>query len=450
MTKPKSLPHSPYLPFDPQIAMYNASFGHLQPWEFNGWKLETLSWKDGVYLHAGLNPPMPYRLTGPGALQLLKDACINGFGKFSIGCSKHAVMCNDQGNVMSDGMVLRLGDEEFLTYYLSPYIDFLVASGRYDVKGKDLSGKTFLFQIAGPRSLAVMEKLISESLRDLEFLWHRPAKIHQSGLLKADIEIRVYRLGVARTLAYEIHGDIGDAEAAYDAIMEVGAEFGIERLGLQAYGMNHTEGGFAQSFIHFLPAWTEDQAFIDFLGESYAPMVERLPGSAGPNITKRYANPVELGWGHMIKFDHPFKGREALKEIMAKPRRTIVTLEWRDDDIVDLYASQFRQGQYVQFMDFPANPIWQGNISTVFCDDVLIDDALIGISSGRIFSYYYKKMISLGVLDIEHAVVGNEVEVLWGDPGSRQVRLRATIGRYPYLDLPFNRDINVADLPPTA
>lgn len=59
-----------------------------------------------------------------------RDACMNGLCKFSVGASKHVVMCNVQGNVMADGMVMRTREEEFVSFFLSPFIDYLVASGR--------------------------------------------------------------------------------------------------------------------------------------------------------------------------------------------------------------------------------------------------------------------------------------------------------------------------------
>ena len=440
MTDAKTIPHSPYLPFDPDMADYNVTFTHLSPWEFGGWKRESLSWKEGCYLHAGLNPPSPYRLSGPGALALLRDACINGFDKFSIGCSKHAVMCNAQGNVMADGMVLRTGKEDFTCFFLNPYIDYLVASARYDVRGEDLSGKVFLFQVAGPRSLEVMEAATGESLRDIDFLWHRASTIRAEG---CDIPVRVFRLGVARTLAYEVHGRIEDAEAIYKALRTVGEPFGMERMGMQVYGMNHTEGGFAQSYIHFLPAYKQDAAFMGFLDGNADAFMRDLPGSAGPDIEKRYANPVELGWGHMIRFDHDFVGREALERIIAGQHRQVVTLEWHPDDIIEIYASQFRPGADAEFMDFAANPIWTAHNSVVFSDDVFVGDTLAGISSGRIFSHYYHQMLSLALLDPEHAEIGREVKVLWGSPGTHQKRIRAKVARFPYLDLPKNGDINV-------
>ncbi|RYH14968.1 MAG: aminomethyl transferase family protein, partial [Alcaligenaceae bacterium] len=294
------------MPFDPQVFQHNSSFGHLLPWEFSGWKKETDAWKKSCYLHAGLNPAMPVRLSGPGALQLLKDACINSFEKFSVGCSKHAVMCNKLGNVMADGIVMRLQEEVFMTFYLSPYLEYVVASGRYDVRAEDLSGQTFLFQVAGPRSLEVLEAATGESLRDIDFLWHRPSHIQVRGDRPGPRPVRVFRLGVARTLAYEVHGDIGDVLAVYEAILAAGGPFGIERLGLQAYGMNHTEGGFAQSFIHFLPAWPQDPEFFNTVPPQYRALFTQLKGSAGPDANKRFANPVELGWAHMMKFDHAF------------------------------------------------------------------------------------------------------------------------------------------------
>ncbi len=30
----------------------------LRPWEFNGWKPESLSWKQSCYIHTGLSGPL--------------------------------------------------------------------------------------------------------------------------------------------------------------------------------------------------------------------------------------------------------------------------------------------------------------------------------------------------------------------------------------------------------
>lgn len=447
MPRPKALRHSPYVPFDDAVTEYNTAFGHLTPWQYAGWKKETLSWKHSGYIHGNLNPASPYLLEGPGALQLLKDACINDFTRFSVGASKHAVMCNELGNVMSDGIVMRTGELRFIAFFLSPYIDYLVASGRYDVQGKDLTGELFLFQVAGPKSLEILEAFTQQSLRDIKFLWHRPVQV-SLGKGSQHIELRIFRLGVARTLAYEVHGPAELAPLVYEAIEQAGKAFGIERLGLQAYGMNHTEGGFAQSFIHFLPAWSEDPAFMAYVGNRFDNAFADLEGSLGPAAGQRHANPYELGWGQMITFDHPFVGDRALRAVTGTAHRRIVTLEWNIDDVLGVLAEQAQPESEVHYMDWPANPIWQpGAMSTVIADAVQADGRKIGISSGRMFSAFYGRMISLGIIAPEYCDLGTEVSVLWGNPATPQRLIRATVSRYPYLDLPKNRDIDVSKLP---
>jgi glycine cleavage system aminomethyltransferase T len=59
--------------------------------------------------------------------------------------------------------------------------------------------------------------------------------------------------------------------------------------------------------------------------------------------------------------------------------------------------------------------------------------AEIGFSAGRVESVTYQRMISLGFIARSHASLGTEVAVVWGNPGTRQKRIRATVARFPYL-----------------
>lgn len=323
MKQENTIPYSPYIPFFKDVADYNVAFGHLYPYQFMDWKTEVLSWKESCYLHAGLNPPMPARITGPDALTLFRDHCINDFSRFSVGASKHAVMCNYKGNVMADGMLLRTEDNAFVSYFLSPYLEYIASRGNYDVNIEDLTGKTFLFQLGGSLSLKILEAATQESLSDIKFIWHRTVHIYGDELPPTGIAVRIFRLGVAGTLAYEVHGDIKDAPLVYQALMAAGQPFNLVRLGMRAYGMNHTENGFAQAFIHFLPAWTQDEDFMDYLNGKYDALLAKLPGSAGVDITRRYFNPIDLGWGHMITFDHDFVGRAALEVAMQQQAKKL-------------------------------------------------------------------------------------------------------------------------------
>jgi hypothetical protein len=50
----------------------------------------------------------------------------------------------------------------------------------------------------------------------------------------------------------------------------------------------------------------------------------------------------------MLKADFP---RE-----MADPRRTVATLRWNPEDVVDIYASLLRQGESYKTIDLPTTP----------------------------------------------------------------------------------------------
>ena len=51
------------------------------------------------------------------------------------------------------------------------------------------------------------------------------------------------------------------------------------------------------------------------------------------------------------------------------------------------------------------------------------------------------------ILDLGEAVDGNEVVVHWGDNGHRIKEVRATVSKYPYLDLPRNQDYDLSTVP---
>jgi vanillate/3-O-methylgallate O-demethylase len=170
----------------------------------------------------------------------------------------------------------------------------------------------------------------------------------------------------------------------------------------------------------------------------------KLAGSfEGTDISDYFMSPVELGWAGHIKFDHEFYGRAALEADVAAPRRKIVTVEFNSDDIVDVYASLFDQGQAYAFIDTPI----KGFYMTLQNDKLLANGQLAGISTTPFYSYYYRRTIALAFVDVSLAE-GSAVEVTWGDPGQRQKVLRATIKPAPYK--PDKRRTPLASLPATC
>jgi glycine cleavage system aminomethyltransferase T len=251
-------------------------------------------------------------------------------------------------------------------------------------------------------------------------------------------------MGMAGTLAYEVHGNTEDAQFVYNKIFTAGEEFGIRKLGFQAYQLSHTEAGFPQGFMHFLYPWGNDSGLMEFLHmpNFWVP----CKGSMGPDLNLRYRNPIELGWAKTIKFDHDFIGREALEKEASNPRRAMVTLVWNSDDIMDVCQSQYESGEH--YMPMGNSHFGQEHgYGVLYADKVLKNGELIGISSGRNYSYYYRNMISLCSIDNAYKELGTEVTVVWGNPGTRQKEIRAIVSRFPYLNENRNDEIDVSTIP---
>ena len=440
---------NPYVPKDNRgYQLYTANYGSagrggVQSYVYTSWQEEQLSWYENCYIHAGLNPANTFWFKGPDAMKFLSEYCVNSFNNFPVGKSRHAIMVNEQGLMMVDGMLARLGEDEFVTYWMYPYIDYAIKKSGYNIEGKNLTGEVFFYQLGGPKALEIVEAAANEDCHDIPFLGFKYGKI-------AGKEIMIMRIGMAGSLAYEVHGKLEDAVAVYDALIEVGKEYNIHKLGQQAYWNTHTENGFPQSLIHFYYAMEADPDYFDYVkqtGQHFrAGSVAKLSGSYSKNYKDRYYNPYEVGWGKLVKFNHDFLGKEALQKISEQPHREMVTLEWNHEDILDIQRSQFEDAEPYFPMEGPEDIPINGEFE-YRGDQVLVDGKCVGIATGRCFSWYYRKMISLCVIDPAYAKIGTEVKVLWGDDGTRQKEICATVARFPYMDIDRNEDVNTGKIP---
>lgn len=430
------------------FTLFNAG-GLMAPYEYTGYRDEILSSKSTAYVGTALNESPIYDVKGADAAKFLSSVCINKFMNMKEGSIRHAVMCNEKGQIMTDGVVMMIGENHFRTYWLTPVINYLVSVTDMDVQGIDMSFKEFFFQIAGPISLEILEQASKSNLHDIKFAKHRLAKI-------AGVEVRILRLGMAGTLAYEVHGDMSECDKVYEVIWTVAEKFGAKKLGRVAYCMNHTEAGFPNINMHYPLPWFEDAGLAGYLAEhpmeGFYNWNRQLIGSVGKDLEIRFKTPYDVDWGFLVNFNHEFTGKAALEEIAKDPKTKLVTLEWNPDDLGQIFASQFR-GQDVEpydTMDERPMDMYYNGVASGFiyhADKVMDGDKMIGTSTGRLHSVFYRKMISLGFIDKEKAVEGKEYTVIWGTPGTPQVPIRVKVVRTPYMNLINNKEIDVETIP---
>lgn len=436
------------VPVYPDIHTYADILGELHIWEGDGWKAESMSWKTSAYIASNLSAMPEITFAGPDAQELLSRVSINNVYKWPIGKSKHLVMPDQYGFIANHGLAVRDSEDRFRQMASGSWPAYQAKALGLDV---DISFRdVFIYQVAGPSSLQILERVIGRELRDLAFLGITRVEIPGIDEL---FEIELSRIGMAQTLAYELRGALEHGPAVFDAVYQAGKEFGIKRLGWRTYVVNHTEGGFPQMGCNFFPSSNGDPGFAadtEYGGGSAEPLDPSVAaglftGSIEPaDVMARLRTPQDVNWAWMADFEHDFIGRDAVQAAAQNPTRTTVTLAWNREDILEVFASQFEDGEEYRIFEFPTTP---ASPAGGHADLVTVDGAAVGISSVAVYSYYYRRMLSQCTIDVAHAEVGTEVEIHWGDHGGRIKKIRATVERFPYLDLPSNRDYDVRAIP---
>ncbi|HET6509020.1 MAG TPA: glycine cleavage T C-terminal barrel domain-containing protein [Baekduia sp.] len=411
-------------------------------YENTGWIDEQLSWKTTCYIGDWSGMPKG-RLTGPDALKLLSDTSVNTFESFPVGRAKHIVQCDERGKIIGEGIAMPVGEQEYLLHSTPMWVaHHEVQTGRYDARHEPAD--MFLFQVSGPTAIHAIEKVCGESVRDIKFMHFRNVTI-------AGHEVIALRQGMAGEVGFELQGPRAIAQEVYDAVWEAGQELGMRKLGGRTVMQNHLEAYFPTGGKDYLPAvFTEEMSgWRDVISQVFPMIFDvgfRVAGSyESDDVRDWYRSPVEFGWGKNIKFDHDFKGADALRVELESPRRLPRTLVWNPEDLIDVYASFFRkEEQPYHFMEIPMEPHWY-----MWTDQVLAaDGTLVGETTSRGYSYFFREMISIATIAPSHAEIGTEVTVLWGNPGEPQKRVRAKVAPAPYK--PDNRRADLTALPATA
>lgn len=434
------------VPIYQDIPTYANVLGGLHIYEGDGWKAESLSWKKSAYIASNLSGTPAITFRGPGAQEALSRMSINNVYNWPVGSSKHLVQPDENGYIANHGLVVRDSEDSFRQLASGSWSLFQALSFGLDVEVS--VDDVFIFQIAGPASIQILERLLGKELRTVGFLASMAVSI--PGVL-AEIEVDLSRIGMAGTLAYELRGPLEHGPAVFDAVYQAGLDFDIKRSGWRTYYVNHTEGGFPQMLGSFLPASIADAgyqahpSFPPFL----RPLAEdptTLSGSIDPaDLSARFRTPYEVNWGWMGKFDHDFVGRAAVEAEAADRRRKTVTLVWNTEDVLDVFASQFQHGDEYKNFEFPITP--QKLVTGGHADLVTKNGKPVGVSSVVAYSYYYRRTLSHSTIDLDESSIGNEVIVHWGDHGGRIKEIRATVERFPYLDLPSNKDYDLSTIP---
>ena len=153
--------------------------------------------------------------------------------------------------------------------------------------------------------------------------------------------------------------------------------------------------GAIEKVLPHLPEGTRP-ADIALVSMSTTLATNAIAGSfVSDDIEDYYTNPYELGYGHMVKFDHDLHGREALEALDPEQQRKKVTFAWNREDLGDILANT-GDGDGDGYMQFDM-PI--ANYGSSSFDQVTdADGTIVGASMFAGYSANEHSALSLGVV----------------------------------------------------
>ena len=287
-------------------------------------------------------------ITGPDAYQFIQLLTPRDLSKLAIGQCKYILIVNEQGGILNDPVLLRLGENHFWLS-LSDSDILLWAQGvavnagfNVSIQEPDVSP----LQLQGPKSGMIMEKLFGESIKDLKYYWLQELELE-------GIPLVVSRTGWSSELGYELYlRDSLKGDQLWELIMEAGKEFGLQPG--HTSSIRRIEGGM-------------------------------LSYHADADI---HTNPFEVGLDRLVALDSDinFIGKKALQKIHEEGvKRIQVGLE---------ISGEAFQG--------PNTIFWP----------LQKDGKTVGKVTSAVYSPRLKKNIALAMVDVEVSELGQSLDIL--------------------------------------
>ncbi|MGQ9705465.1 MAG: glycine cleavage system aminomethyltransferase GcvT [bacterium] len=145
----------------------------------------------------------------------------------------YSPMCLENGGIVDDLLCYRLSDERYMLVVNAANTikdrEWIKSHLKDNIKFTDISDDITLLAVQGPESMNVMKKITTKmDIDNLKYYWFDWGKV-------AGEPVMVSRTGYTGELGYEVY-ILPDANAIkiYDAIFEVGRDYGIKPIGLGA------------------------------------------------------------------------------------------------------------------------------------------------------------------------------------------------------------------------
>ena len=206
-------------------------------------EIETVRYNVGMFDASTLGK---FRIWGPDALKALQRVYAGNMSKISDGKVKYAAMCNDDGCIIDDGVVVKRGENDYYfttsTGRVGNTVEWFRYHTRYDGWDFHMVNLTDAFgviNLAGPNARKVLEKVADTDVSNEAF----PFIGYREFTINTEIPVRALRLGFVGELSYELHVPSSYMQSLWGLVAEVGKQFDIQNFGLEAQNVLRMEKG---------------------------------------------------------------------------------------------------------------------------------------------------------------------------------------------------------------
>jgi vanillate/3-O-methylgallate O-demethylase len=428
----------------------NAQIGNfaipLRP-EYTNWRDEQEAWTTTAVLFDQSFHMTDVYFTGPDVKRLFSESAVNKFDTFGRNRAKQFVGVNEEGYLIGDSILFGLEDDRYAlvgTGVAGNWMAYRAQTGNYDVEVEfdhasvvnDKPRRIFRFQLQGPNALKVVEKAHGGPLPTIKFFAMGEFSI--AGVpIRALNHTMVGQPGLEHT-GLEMTGPYEQGPAVWAALIEAGTEFGLHQGGGLVYPTTAVETGWLPVPVPAIYTGDAMKGYREFLSAATLEANYAISGSyVRPSIEDYYVTPYDLGYDRLIRFDHEFIGRDALRELADRPHRRKVWLRWNPDDCGRVLAQSLFGGK--ERTKYLAQPFNEYGVSQN--DAVTVGGRPAGVSTSCSYTVNIGTFASIGLIDEAHAQDGTEVTLTWGEPngGYRrpnverhvQAEIRATVSTAP-------------------
>ena len=327
---------------------------------------------------ADISPLVKYRISGKDAEAYLDRLLTRAASTMAIDMVSRAVMCSGNGAIVTEGLLFRMGAQDFRLTVSSRHLDWMLdAANGFEVNLEDVSGTVAALSLAGPMATQILEAAGGDEISALE-------KNHAKWVELGGMPVYVSQTGILGGCEYELWCDPSDASVLWKRLFEFGAPYGMKAVGAAVRNVARLEKGIALEGVDYGNAFEAADALNPL-------------------------SPFDLGVGNLVDLgNHVFNGRRALKDM-------------------------FKRGSIQVLTGFEIDVVEQAHFANIY-----VGERLVGAITSSAWSPSLQRHIALAIIEADAlgASGGFSTDVSFRGRKAGESRAEISLAKRPFL--PFS------------